>query len=83
MEARFLATRTILERLQARELSAWPRNCVGTGQSAGGTRYVAIELGGVSEITEELFLSRHKEPTLIGNGRMYGIQGFQADYLPE
>jgi hypothetical protein len=25
--------------------------------------YVAIELGGVSEITEELFLSRLKEPT--------------------
>ena len=29
---------------------------------ADGTRYVATDLGGVSEITEEQFLSRHKQP---------------------
>jgi hypothetical protein len=29
---------------------------------ANGTRYVASELGGVSEITDEQFLSRHKQP---------------------
>jgi hypothetical protein len=33
---------------------------------AGGTRYVATELGGVSEIAEELFVSRLTEPTQIG-----------------
>ena len=31
-------------------------------EGAGGTRYVATELGGVSEITEEQFVKRLKEP---------------------